>query len=136
AVSVAAGVTFFIIKSTRESATPTVGSIHIESVPSGAEVLYDGTRLAGTTPMTVDSVPVGTRHEIRVELAHHKPHTETVDVPKTGGEQAITAVMDPITGKLLINTVPGGADIYIDGQPRGRSPATINDIDMAAAKRV
>jgi serine/threonine protein kinase len=136
AVSVAAGVTFFIIKSTRESATPTVGSIHIESVPSGAEVLYDGTRLAGTTPMTVDSVPVGTRHEIRVELAHHKPHTETVDVPKTGGEQAITAVMDPITGKLMINTVPGGADIYIDGQPRGRTPATINDIDMAAAKRV
>ena len=136
AISVAAGVTFFIIKSTRESATPTVGSIHIESVPSGAEVLYDGTRLAGTTPMTVDSVPVGTRHEIQVELARHKPHTETVDVPKTGGEQSITAVMVPVTGKLVINTIPGGADIYIDGQPRGRTPTTINDIDMAAAKRL
>jgi len=136
AISVAAGVTFFIIKSTRESSTPTVGSVHIESVPSGAEVLYDGTRLAGSTPMTVDSVPVGTRHEIRVELAHHKPHVETVDVPKTGGEQAITAVMVPITGKIVVNTMPGGADIYLDGQPRGRTPTTLNDIDMAATKRL
>jgi serine/threonine protein kinase len=136
AISVAAGVTFFIIKATRENDTPAVGSIHIESVPPGAEVLYDGTRLAGTTPMTVDSVPVGTRHEIKVQLARHKEHVEMVDVPKTGGEQSITAVMQPITGKLVINTIPGGADVYIDGQPRGRTPTTINDIDMGSAKRV
>jgi hypothetical protein len=136
AVSAAAGVTFFIIKATRESETPTVGSIHIESVPPGAEVLYDGTRLAGITPMTVDSVPVGTRHEIKVQLAHHKELAQMVDVPRTGGEQSITAVMQPITGKLIVNTIPGGADIYIDGQPRGRTPTTLNDIDMGSAKTV
>ena len=33
----------------------------------------------------VDSVPVGTRHEIKVELARHKVYTETVDIPKNGG---------------------------------------------------
>jgi hypothetical protein len=136
AVSVAAGVTFFIIKATRESETPTVGSIHIESVPPGAEVLYDGTRLAGTTPMTVDSVPVGTRHEIKVQLPRHKEHVEMVDVPKTGGEQSITAVMQPITGKLFVNVSPDGAEIYIDGKLRGRAPTTITDIDMGSAKQV
>ncbi|MBV8756584.1 MAG: serine/threonine protein kinase [Deltaproteobacteria bacterium] len=135
AISVAAGVTFFIIRATRDEA-PTVGSIHIESVPPGAEVVYDSTRLAGTTPMTVDSVPVGTRHEIRVELPRHKPHVETVDIPKTGGEQSVTAVMDPITGKLRVITHPDGAEIYIDGQLRGRAPTTINDIDMNSAKRL
>ena len=133
AISVAAGVTFFIIKATRDSA-PTVGRVNIESVPSGAEVVFDGTRLAGTTPMTVDSVPVGTRHEIRVELARHKAYTETVDIPKIGGEVPIKAMMTPITGKVRVITQPDGAEIWIDGKLRGRAPTTINDIDMASAK--
>jgi hypothetical protein len=133
AISVAAGVTFFIIKSTRDSA-PSVGRVNIESVPPGAEVVFDGTRLAGTTPMTVDSVPVGTRHEIRVELARHKAYTEMVDIPKAGGEVPIKAMMTPITGKVRVITQPDGAEIWIDGKLRGRAPTTINDIDMASAK--
>ncbi|HUS28954.1 MAG TPA: protein kinase [Kofleriaceae bacterium] len=133
AISVAAGVTFFIIKSTRDSA-PTVGRVNIDSVPPGAEVVFDGTRLAGATPMTVDSVPVGTRHEIKVELPRHKPYVETVDIPKTGGEVPVKAMMVPITGKLRVITTPDGAEIWIDGKLRGRAPTTIADIDMGSAK--
>lgn len=133
AISVAAGVTFFIIKATRDSA-PSVGRVNIESVPPGAEVVFDGTRLAGTTPMTVDSVPVGTRHEVRVELARHKAYVETVDIPKVGGEIPIKAMMTPITGKVRVITQPDGAEIWIDGKLRGRAPTTINDIDMGSAK--
>ncbi len=135
AISVAAGVTFFIIRSTRDTA-PAQGSIHVDSVPQGAEVLYDGTRLAGTTPMTIDAVPVGTRHTLELQLARHKPFTQPVDIPKTGGEVPITAMLKPITGKLRIATKPDGADIYVDGQLRGRTSTTINDIDMAAAVKL
>jgi hypothetical protein len=136
AVSVAAATTFFIIRSTRDSAPP-VGSIHVESNPPGAEVSYDGTRLAGhPTPMTIDAVPVGTRHEIRVEYPRHTAYVETVDIPKTGGEIPVSAILKPITGKMVINTVPGGADVYINGQLRGHTPTTITDIDMDAAKKV
>jgi hypothetical protein len=42
--------------------------------------------------------------------------------------------MDPITGKLRVVTTPDGADIYIDGQLRGRSPKTVDGIDMTSAK--
>jgi hypothetical protein len=59
-----------------------------------------------------------------------------VDVPKTGGEQSITAVMQPITGKLFVNVSPDGAEVYIDGKLRGRAPTTITDIDMGSAKHV
>ncbi|NVB83529.1 MAG: PEGA domain-containing protein, partial [Kofleriaceae bacterium] len=135
AISVAAGVTFFIVKATRES-TPTVGSVRVESVPPGAEVTFDGTRMAGATPYTIDSVPVGTRHEVEIRLARHKLHTETVDIPRRGGEVLVKGIMEPITGKLKINTIPDGADIYIDGVLRGRAPTTISDIDMASAKTV
>ena len=133
AVSVAAGVTFFIIKSTRDMA-PSSATIRVESVPAGAEVSYDGTKLAGITPMSIDQVPLGTRHEIKVELARHKPYVENVDISKNGGEVEVTATMKPITGKLVVVTQPDGAEIRIDGQLRGRAPTTINDIDMATAK--
>ena len=46
----------------------------------------------------------------------------------------INALLKPITGKLVINTTPVNAEIWIDGQLRGRAPTTINDIDMATAK--
>jgi hypothetical protein len=135
AISVAAGVTFFIIKATRESA-PDVATVRIESVPPGAEVTFDGTRLAGTTPMTVESVPVGTRHEVKIELARHKPHTEAVDTPRRGGEVPVKAFLTPITGKLTVITDPDGAEIWIDGKLRGRAPMTITDIDMSSANNL
>ena len=86
--------------------------------------------------MTVDSVPVGTRHEIRVELPRHKPYVETVDIPKTGGEQSVTAVMEPITGKLVVTRSPTAPRSTSTAQLRGRAPTTINDIDMASAKKL
>jgi len=135
AVSVAAGVTFFIIKATRDK-PPAVGSIRVESVPSGAEVTFDGTRLAGTTPMTVDSVPIGTRHEIKVEKARHKPHIEMVDVPKRGGAVPIKAILTSITGTLRVVTQPDGAQIYVDGRFRGNAPRTIEGLDLATTKRL
>jgi serine/threonine protein kinase len=133
AVSVAAGVTFFIIKSSGDSA-PTVGSVRIESVPAGAEVTFDNTRMAGSTPLTINSVPVGTRHEVKVQLAKHKAYVETVDIPKRGGEVPVKAILEPITGKIRVLTSPDGADIYLDGQPKGRAPRTIEGVDMSSAK--
>jgi len=135
AVSVAAAVTFLIIRSTRES-TPSVGSVHIESVPANAEVTFDGTRLTDKTPLTIDGAPVGTRHTVRVELARHQAYEETVDIPKTGGEVPVMALLKPITGKLIIDSQPSNAEIHINGQLRGRTPTTINDLDMDSAKRL
>jgi serine/threonine protein kinase len=136
AVSLAAFVTFFIVKASRDS-TPETGHIHIDSVPPGAEIYLDGTHVAGVTPQTMPfELQVGTRHEIRVELAKHKPHVENVDIPKDGGEVTVNAVMDPITGRLRVVTTPAGADVIVDGTLRGRTPTTINDIDMGSAKKI
>ena len=135
AVSVAASTTFFIIRATRSTDAP-MGRIHIESVPPGAEVIYDGNRLTEKTPFTIDHIAVGTRHEIRVELPHHKTHAETVDIPKQGGQISVMALLKPITGKLVVNSVPGGAEIRINDQLRGRTPTTLTDIDMKSARRI
>ncbi len=136
AIGVAAGGTFFIIRASRDNVVAT-GTIRIGSVPSGGEIFLDGTHVTGVTPQTLPfDLQAGSRHEIRVELARHKPHVENVDIPKVGGEVTVNALMDPITGRLRISTVPAGADIIIDGKLRGRTPATINDIDLETAKKL
>jgi hypothetical protein len=133
AVAVAAGVTFFIMRSLRETA-PTHGSIHVASEPPGATITYDGTRLVQTTPYTIDPVPIGVHHDVKVELAGYKPYSETIDVPKDGSEVQVSALLKPVTGTLRIVTNPDGADILINDQLRGRSPMTLTDIDMSSAK--
>ena len=135
AVSFAAALTFFIITATRDT-PPTVGRVRVQSVPSGAQVVFDGERLADPTPMTIDSVPVGTRHDIRIEFPHHKAFAETVDIPKAGGDVTVSAVMTPLTGKLRVVTQPDGAEIRIDGQVKGYAPKTIEGLDISSTKKL
>ena len=135
AVSVAAVVTFLIIRSMRDSA-PVVATVHVESVPSGADVLFDGTRLVEKTPLNIDGAKVGSRHTIRIELARHSAFEDSVDIPKAGGEVAVTAMLKPITGKILVDSVPSNAEVHINGQLRGRTPTTIPDLDMASARKL
>jgi hypothetical protein len=136
AVSVAAIATFLIIRATQENAIPTTGTIEVDSVPSGAEVLYDGTELAGETPLTIDNVPLGTRHEITFQLADYKPKVESVDLPKTTGKAKIVGFLQPITGRLVVSSKPSKADILLNGEPRGTTPRTIPDLDMKSTKTI
>jgi len=135
AVSVAAGVTFLIIRSTRDS-TPAVGSIHIESDPPGAEVIFDKQRLIDKTPLTIDGAPAGTRHTIRLELSHFQPVEETVDIPKTGGRISVVKLLSRMLGKIIIDSDPPNAEIRINGQLRGITPRTITDVDMDNVSRI
>jgi len=133
AISVAAGVTFLIIRGTRDSG-PTEAKLEIDSTPRGATVTYDGNRLSGVTPMTIEHVPVGTQHDIEVKLALYKPFTQQVDIPKSGETVTVTALLEKLLGKIAINTKPSGAEIRINGEIRGRTPTTLTGIDMATAR--
>jgi hypothetical protein len=79
---------------------------------------------------------VGTRHEIRIELPRHKAYAETVEVPRTGTEISVNAILKPITGKIVVNSQPAEAEIWIDGQLRGRTPTTLDDVDVGTAKKL
>jgi hypothetical protein len=135
AVSVAASTTYFILRSMRDSA-PLKGSIHVTSNPAGATVFVDGAKIDKPTPVTIDDFQVGTRHEVKLELARHKPYAESVVLPKNGDEYSITGLLEPLTGKLLINSHPSPADVYVNGEPRGRTPETLTDLDMSSAKTI
>jgi hypothetical protein len=134
AVSVAAGVTFLIIRSTRDQ-PPTTGTLRLESVPSGAAVSFDGTLLIGATPMTIDRVPVGTRHRITIQLPHYKAETRDVDIPN-GQEVSIMVQLTTLKGTILVNTVPAGAEIRINGQVRGVTPTKISEVEIESTQSI
>jgi serine/threonine protein kinase len=136
AISVAAATTFFIIRTTRDT-TATTGAVHVESSPVvGAVVFFDGQQMSEKTPLTIEGIPVGTRHQIRVELARHKPYVEDIDVPKSGAEVPVMALMHPLAGKIRVDSTPDGAEIRINDVVRGRTPMTINDLDMGVVKKI
>jgi eukaryotic-like serine/threonine-protein kinase len=137
AVSLAALATFLIIRAMRErTQVAALGSIRVESVPPGADVFLDGQHVPGRTPLTIEKVPTGARHEVRVELAKHKPAVESVDVGDDGGTMSLQVVLPPVLGRLVINSRPGGAEIRIDGEPRGRTPGKIEDLDMGSTRKL
>jgi hypothetical protein len=134
AVTIAALVTFFVIRSTR-TVPPTLGVVRVDSVPSGAEVILDGSRLVEKTPTTIKNVKIGQKYAVVVELKGHKSYEESVVIPASG-DISVKAVLKAVLGKIVVNSKPGGADIIINGTNLGRTPKTLNEIDMGSAKRI
>jgi hypothetical protein len=134
AVAAAAIATYFILrKDTEPRAT---ASIVINTVPEGATVFVDDKQLPDKTPAVYKDSAPGKRHLIVVSLARHRPVEKTIEVPPSGGEQRVSIALQKINGKILINTSPEGADIFIKGEPRGRTPANLVDIEIETTKEL
>ena len=123
------------------SLPPTVGSIEVTSVPTGATIYLDGTYMGQTQPndyFDITSLVQGT-HTITLRLADYQDYTHTVFV--TGGKiVTLTAMMTPVvpgpvadtTGQIAIVSVPSGANLYLDNTFRGITPVTLNDIQQGS----
>jgi len=107
---------------------PTMGTIILESAPTGSDVTIDG-KPSGKTPFSTE-VTVG-RHVLEFK---QKNLTRTVEVEVTGG-QTTTSRLDwsakPV-GKLIVESDPTGAKVSIDGKPRGATPLTLTDVGVGS----
>ena len=127
------GIALLIIRTGDDA--PVEASLLIDSTPPGATVTVDGDELVDRTPARFATRP-GARHEITVELAGHKPHTDAVLVPDGGGQIRVFAFLPTLTVKLKVVTVPPGADVYIGEQLRGRTPLEIGDLAPDATREI
>jgi len=48
--------------------------------------------------------------------------------PSITNTVATTPVPTPVTGRVIVNTIPAGASVYIDGADQGRSPLIIENV--------
>ncbi|MEP6915721.1 MAG: PEGA domain-containing protein [Acidobacteriota bacterium] len=70
-----------------------LGSIYVDSRPSGAKVTIDG-RAMGTTPARIPEIGIGS-HVVKLELADHRPWTASARV-SAGTETRVTGSLERI----------------------------------------
>lgn len=125
-----------------------VGQLLIRSSPPGAQVVVND-RAAGITPLAVGDLPYGD-YMIRISRAGYR--IELLSVSITAGSPvaalelaliesgdtspaAVATAVQPVpsavaveTGTVMVNTRPGGAEVYVDGRLVGATPLTLVDV--------
>ena len=97
---------------------PQKSSLSVRSKPSNATLLLNGKKL-GTTPFTINNLTPG---NYNVEIIHDdfEPYKRTVEV-KAGSNDEIFAALRSGYGSVRLNIRPSGVDLFVDGQPVGRT---------------
>jgi hypothetical protein len=113
----------------RYLATGPVGTLVVNTNPSGVIVMIDG-KDRGSTPLTLDLTPgkhmlqvVSNEGQVRaipVTIAEGREIAQFIELP--------TVAATPDHGQLQVRTEPAGARVTIDGQYRGVSPMTIEGL--------
>ena len=114
----------------RFARTATVGTVTVETTPSGLDVIVAGKPL-GKTPLTT-SLAAGT-YDLQVGAP---PNARTVKVNVTAGtsivqrvEFADTAIpASASTGGLHVQTEPSHLPVFVDGTQHGVSPVAIDQL--------
>ncbi len=101
---------------------PITGTMSIVSQPSGANIFVDG-QPAGKTPKFIRELIIG-RHQVKLELDDYLPSEFEVTIEE---DKTIEVDQTLINGfNLKIDGTPSQADVYVNGDLAGQSPATIH----------
>jgi hypothetical protein len=101
--------------------------VKIETYVDGADVFIDGKHV-GTTPLRRSIKVRPGERVIRVTRRGYADYFETVRVPRRKRRFVITAELIPITGVLIIESTPSGAQVTMAGAYLGDTPFD-GDID-------
>ncbi|WP_135257516.1 PEGA domain-containing protein [Thermus caldilimi] len=115
---------YFVGRVTAPPPTPAAATLVVDSRPAGAEVYLDG-RLSGRTPVSLQVNPG--RHEVELRLSGYQPYRVTVN-PRPGERVQVFAqlVSEPRQGTLAVTSSPSGAEVYVEGALRGRTPLSLS----------
>jgi diacylglycerol kinase family enzyme len=94
-------------------------SVLVESEPTNATIYLDGSEV-GITPDTLKSIIPG-RHMVEVRMDGYKVWSKSIIV-KANKENTLTAILQIMTGSILIESEPAKARIFLDGEEVGTTP--------------
>ena len=99
-------------------------SVAIESTPSGAQAFIDD-EPAGTTPLEARVAPG--RHSVRLVHPDCEPWRGDIETAST---HTLKATLRPLElATLIVESVPGGADVFVDGGHHGATPVHLDGIE-------
>jgi formylglycine-generating enzyme required for sulfatase activity len=108
---------------------PRWAEVRIESEPSGARILA-GDAEVGETPATIELLE-GT-HELTLAKDGFAAWDGTVVAEPNVAQRLPLIALQPADARLIVNTIPRGANITVNGRYRGQSPLTLSltpDVD-------
>jgi hypothetical protein len=104
------------------------GVIEVISVPEGAQVDLNGGSLSGTTPLVIPVKDLEREYSVVVKRTNFQNWSRKVTLSEDDPRVRILAVLTPIYGHLTVKSTPSGADVYVNGEHKGTTPSTIEDL--------
>lgn len=90
---------------------------------TGAEVFIDQVSV-GVTPLTIDEVPAGPR-DLYITHERYLPYQTEVLIEGMREHQVTTVELSPAWANIHVSSLPDGADVSIDDEVVGQTPAAI-----------
>jgi hypothetical protein len=110
---------------------PIKATLSVNTSPSGAQLILDGTRV-GNTPASIENIAPGT-HSLTISKAGYESRNEQLSIAsgeKKTVEYTLTQITIPVeeTATLYVNTSPPGAYLSVDGVRSGRTPVHLRKL--------
>jgi len=102
---------------------PLPGIVTLESDPPGAAV-FVGDDPVGVTPLTDVPLEAGVAM-LRLEAERYIPYATELEVTGREQKQHLAVSLEPAWAEVKVDSLPQGAEILVDGEPRGHTPATL-----------
>ncbi|MBI4726521.1 PEGA domain-containing protein, partial [candidate division TA06 bacterium] len=105
------------------------GSIKVTSSPPGAGVYMDKVSkgLTGSTGLTVAGLSIRTYRLKVAKTGYENYEVEVTTAPDEVTE--VNAVLNPKPGSIVITSTPSGANVMVDGTPRGNTPCSVTGLE-------
>jgi len=115
---------------------PRWADVSVQSEPAGAAI-FAGEEQVGVTPAIIELLE-GT-HEITVAKDGYAAWDGNVEAEPNASQSIPLIILQPADAKLLVNTIPRGANVTVNGRYRGQSPITLSlspdvDYDIGMSK--
>jgi hypothetical protein len=104
-------------------------SVAVDSIPEGGHIFIDGIRFADTP--SGDIAVRCERHDFEIQMAGYANYSTNVDFD-AGNHRVIVANLQrlPDKAQVRILTEPPGGDLYVDGNARGVTPCTVDNLEI------
>jgi hypothetical protein len=102
---------------------PLPGRLSLTSEPTGAAVSVNG-QFRGETPLELD-LPAGPSHAVKATKAGHDAAEAAVTLAR-GEARPLLLRLTAQEGEVQIASEPPDAEVFVDGQPRGRTSRTVS----------
>ncbi len=116
-----------VVHPTMRPAAPAGGTLRVLANAPGAVIRFDGDVL-GEAPVTRENIPPGD-HIVEATAEGFEPLQQPVQI--TAGQHSVVSLqlqaVQLAPGAIVVDADAGGAQVTVDGEPRGAVPVVIED---------